>query len=486
MLQKIKGLVLLIFFTNLSGVSAQSAGFNNTFAILTLNGGVNTYYDLNAATANVDFNNANLGSFNPAYNSLILNGAEHNVWKCGGCDLTSTRLYYRIYLTSASGGSFTAVNLPWTSGFNNGCGGQDQMWSATASNINLLTGLSAGTYYLELYSDATVTCSGGTVYASNAGANYKATFTVTPDFISLNTIGATQTEDFNTLVNSSTGVALPTGWRILETGTAANNSYTAGTGSGSSGDSYSFGASASTERALGGLLSGSLNPIFGAKFLNNTASTIASLTISYTGETWRVGSTGRADRLNFQYSTDATSLNSGTWIDVDSLDYYNIAHGATQSGSMIHSANRSFTFGGLSIATGTNFWIRWTDLDVAGSDDGMAIDDFSIKPCFSVAVPTTTAQTFCSGALVSNLSATGTAIQWYSNSTGGASLSGTTALTSATYYVTQTLSNCESARTSSIVTLNNLPTVSAGSNQTVCAGTSVTLSGSGASTYTWN
>jgi hypothetical protein len=190
--------------------------------------------------------------------------------------------------------------------------------------------------------------------------------------------------------------------------------------------------------------------------------------------------------LNFQYSTDATSLNTGTWIDVDSLDYYNIAHAATQTGSMIHSANRSFTFGGLSIATGTNFWIRWTDLDAAGSDDGMAIDDFSIKPCFSVAVPTTTAQTFCSGALVSNLSATGTAIQWYSNSTGGASLSGTTALTSATYYVTQTLSNCESARTSSIVTLNNLPTVSAGSNQTVCAGTSVTLSGSGASTYTWN
>ncbi|MFN4911107.1 MAG: hypothetical protein ACK5G8_07695, partial [Flavobacteriales bacterium] len=350
-----KNLTLILLLSQSFIGLAQSAGFNNTFAILSLNGAANSYYDLNAATANADFNGANLGTFNPAYNSLILNGAEQNVWKCGGCDLTSTRLYYRVYLTSGTGGGFTSINLPWTSGFNNGCGGQDQMWSTTTGNINILSGLSPGTYNLELYSDASVTCSGGTVYASNNGSNYIATFTVSADFISLNTIGATSLEDFNALVNSGTGVALPTGWRILETGTAANNSYTAGTGSTATGDSYSFGATGSTERALGGVQSGSLNPSFGAKFLNNTASTIASLTISYTGETWRVGSTGRADRLNFQYSTDATSLNTGTWIDVDSLDYYNIAHAATQTGSMIHSANRSFTFGGLSIATGTNF-----------------------------------------------------------------------------------------------------------------------------------
>jgi hypothetical protein len=36
------------------------------------------------------------------------------------------------------------------------------------------------------------------------------------------------------------------------------------------------------------------------------------------------------------------------------------------------------------------------------------------------------------------------------------------------------------------VTVNPLPTVSAGNNQSVCAGSSVTLSGSGASSYTWS
>ena len=37
-----------------------------------------------------------------------------------------------------------------------------------------------------------------------------------------------------------------------------------------------------------------------------------------------------------------------------------------------------------------------------------------------------------------------------------------------------------------IVTVNPLPTVNAGVDQTVCAGTAVTLNGSGAATYTWN
>jgi hypothetical protein len=37
-----------------------------------------------------------------------------------------------------------------------------------------------------------------------------------------------------------------------------------------------------------------------------------------------------------------------------------------------------------------------------------------------------------------------------------------------------------------VVTVNGLPTVNAGIDQTVCAGTSVTLSGTGASTYSWN
>ncbi|RZJ73578.1 MopE-related protein [Flavobacterium sp.] len=165
----------------LSGIGsyAQSAGFNETFVVLNVNGGGNTYYDLQAATTNPDLQGTNLGTFcQGSTTGLVLKGAEHKVYKCGGCDLSSTRIYYRVYLTSGAGGTFSNSSLPYSSGFNNGCGGADQIWSNAGLTVNLLNGLAVGNYTLEVYSDATVTCNGGTIYAGNNGANYKATFTV--------------------------------------------------------------------------------------------------------------------------------------------------------------------------------------------------------------------------------------------------------------------------------------------------------------------
>jgi hypothetical protein len=156
-------------------LNAQTAGFNTTYAVLSINGGSNVYYDLQASTGNPDFQGANLGNFT-ASNSLLLKGAEHNVYKCGGCDLTSTRIYYRVYKTGTTPGSFLNLNIGYSSGFTNGCGGEDQQWSNTGYSTNILSGLSAGNYTFEVYSDASVTCIGGTVYAGNFGLNYKATF----------------------------------------------------------------------------------------------------------------------------------------------------------------------------------------------------------------------------------------------------------------------------------------------------------------------
>ena len=44
---------------------------------------------------------------------------------------------------------------------------------------------------------------------------------------------------------------------------------------------YSFGAAASTERAFGGLRSGSLVPLVGASFTNNTGSAITQLAVAF-------------------------------------------------------------------------------------------------------------------------------------------------------------------------------------------------------------
>ena len=131
--------------------------------------------------------------------------------------------------------------------------------------------------------------------------------------ISLTTLGSAYTQNFDTLANTGTTNALTVnGWYLNESGTAAANNglYAAGTGSGTAGDVYSFGSTPITERAYGTLFSGTLNPTIGAQFTNNTGSTVTSLDVSYIGEMWRRGRNKphAADRLDFQLSTNATSL----------------------------------------------------------------------------------------------------------------------------------------------------------------------------------
>lgn len=209
--------------------------------------------------------------------------------------------------------------------------------------------------------------------------------------VSLTTLGATYTENFNGLISTgSSSTGIPTGWAFAETGSTANTFYTAGTGSSGGGDTYSFGTAGTTERAFGGLRSGTLGglvPTIGAQFGNNTGATITSLAIAYMGEQWRLGqnTAGRApDRLDFQLSTDAISLTSGTWTDVDSLDFSSpVIDGTVGALDGNVAPNRTalaFTINGLSIAAGATVWIRWADSDLVGLDDGLAVDDFSLTP----------------------------------------------------------------------------------------------------------
>ncbi len=205
--------------------------------------------------------------------------------------------------------------------------------------------------------------------------------------ISLTTLGTAYNQDFNTLAaTGTTNTIIPTGWEFYEFGTNADTTYRAGTGSDNTGDTYSFGPASNTDRAFGGLLSGSLTPMIGAQFTNNTGGTITSLQIAYTGEQWRLGqnTTGRAaDRLDFQLSINASTLNTGTWIDYDALDFTSPVisgtNGAINGNVSPNRTTLSFIISGLSISNGASFWIRWVDFNLApGSDDGLAVDDFSL------------------------------------------------------------------------------------------------------------
>jgi hypothetical protein len=176
-----------------------------------------------------------------------------------------------------------------------------------------------------------------------------------------------QTFDANTV---------PTDWAFFETGTNANTTFSTGTGTSTAGDTYFLGTT--SEYAFGGLQSGSLISTVGLCFINNTGVAISSLKISYAGETWRVGAASRSDRLDFQINYSTTAINgAGTWVDVDALDYANPGQ-ATGSGSVQHTANISSTLTGLNIAIGAVFCIRWNDFNASGSDDAMAVDNFTL------------------------------------------------------------------------------------------------------------
>ena len=194
------------------------------------------------------------------------------------------------------------------------------------------------------------------------------------------------TQNFNTLATTPTVTSstLPTGWIVSEEGTNANTSYTVGNGASTTGDVYSFGAAGSTDRALGTLRSGSLAPTLGAVFTNSTGALITGLLIGYTGEQWRNGGTA-VDSLNFQYSLTSTNIadaeNSTAWISLAALNFLapnNSSVGALDGNLAANQTSLNSLLSNLSIASGSTFAFRWIDADPTGSDDGLAIDNFSL------------------------------------------------------------------------------------------------------------
>ncbi len=201
------------------------------------------------------------------------------------------------------------------------------------------------------------------------------------DPISIAAVDTPVSENFDTLSSGTAAATTPVGWTFVETGTSSNLTYGVDTGGSTTGNTNSYGSAAAADRAFGGLQSGSLVPTVGALFSNDTGTTITSLAIQYTGEQWRAGATTRADRLDFQYSLDATSLSTGVWTDVDQLDFSTpnqTTTGAKDGNAAVNRAPVVFNIDSLSIAPGATFWIRFNDFNASGSDDGLAVDDFSI------------------------------------------------------------------------------------------------------------
>jgi hypothetical protein len=192
------------------------------------------------------------------------------------------------------------------------------------------------------------------------------------------------TQNFDGLPTTGTSTVNPNPANWLRYG---GNGTTMSVGSGTSGTGgfYSAGTGTTSERAMGLLLSSGARPLYvGAKFVNNTGSTIVSASVSYKCEQWRRGNTnaGLKDTLLVDYATGTDSVHQGTWINVPALTGSSTnsttVTGALDGNTVFTNVNGNIT--GMVIPNGTTFWIRFNDFDVApGSDDLLAIDDFSVS-----------------------------------------------------------------------------------------------------------
>ncbi len=213
------------------------------------------------------------------------------------------------------------------------------------------------------------------------------------------TVGGTANQDFNGLANTGT----PT-WadNVTLAGWYSNRTaYVPGTGTGTAGALYSFGSTTSsgapsTERALGGVASGSVAARWGIQFQNTTGVTLNSMTIRYDGEQWRDGgnTTLAFQSLTFDYLTGAAlhSIGAGAGTLVPALNFTSpiatATAGALDGNAAANSTPGIFSVTGLTWNNGDFLMLRWTDANDTGFDHGLAIDNFSFS---AVPEPTTVA-----------------------------------------------------------------------------------------------
>ena len=217
--------------------------------------------------------------------------------------------------------------------------------------------------------------------------------------ISITTLGMPITQNFDTLATAGTANAWAddstlTGWYSqFSLQPASPTTYRADSGGSNTGAIYSWGVAGTnplTERAFGSLASGTPGDIYNAvRLTNNSGSTITSFDISYTGEQWRNGGNVNAQQSDFQYQvvnlngiTDANTPSTG-WLDFDPLDFVTPTTGAAIAALDGNAAaNRTAKSGTLvvTVNAGQEIWLRWRDINDAGNDHGVAVDDFSVTP----------------------------------------------------------------------------------------------------------
>lgn len=233
-------------------------------------------------------------------------------------------------------------------------------------------------------------------------------------------VSPTVTQNFNSLASTGTSNSFATwatgtgqSWEATSgLASPAVGQYIASNGGSTQGSLYSYGATNGEDRALGSLASGTTGTIYyGLRITNSGTTAITALDISYVGEQWRNGGNTTQHTLAFEYSTTATSIGATSgYTSFSSLDFTGpVATGtaaAVNGNSLSNQVSLSGLITGLNILPGQSVRIRWVDVNDAGNDHGLAIDNFSLTARFapaSVEIPLPAAVVMGPGLLAAGL-----------------------------------------------------------------------------------
>ena len=135
------GLAMIGFAT----AAAANVGWNNSYVYVWPGEGPDVWYDLNGSDQGQNFHGADLGDYFIT-DSLFLNGLL-NAWADGDDYYTATSfsLYYRVYETGDSPPGWSHSDSTSIAGLG------DNNWQAYAPGVNILNGLMAGNYSVDVF-----------------------------------------------------------------------------------------------------------------------------------------------------------------------------------------------------------------------------------------------------------------------------------------------------------------------------------------------